>query len=73
MRIFNSIWILLNFVIIILILVRNPNEQSLQETLSPLQIFESSTKGAQFLDKIISILVISYFVLGFLFTTKVFY
>lgn len=72
MSVLNSIWLVLNIILIILILIRSPNEQSLQETLGPLKLFDSSGSAEKNLDKIIQILVICYFAIGFILTSKVF-
>jgi len=53
-----------------LILIRSPNEQSLQEILGPLQFFDSSGSAEKNLDKIIWGLICLYFVLGLSFTSK---
>lgn len=70
LNIANSISILLNFLLIIVILIRSPNEQSLQENLGPFQFFESSSKAERSLDNIIIILTISYFFIGLLLAIK---
>lgn len=72
MSLLNSIWLVLNIVLIILILIRSPNEQSLQETLGPLKLFDSSGNAEKNLDNIIQILVICYFAIGFILTSKAF-
>ena len=71
MSILNSIWIVLNIILIFLILIRSPNEQSLQETLGPLKLFDSSGKAEKNLDRVIQILIISYFFIGFAMTAKI--
>lgn len=58
------IWFFLNIVLIILILIRNPNEQSLQETISPLNVFESAGSAEENLDKLINVLICCYFILS---------
>jgi protein translocase SecG subunit len=72
MSLLNSIWLVLNIILIILILIRSPNEQSLQETLGPLKLFDSSGNAEKNLDNIIQILVICYFAIGFILTSKAF-
>lgn len=72
MSLLNSIWLLINIILIILILIRNPNEQSFQETISPLKLFDSSGSAEKNIDNIIQFLIITYFLLGFILTSKVF-
>jgi protein translocase SecG subunit len=72
MSFINSIWLVLNIILILLILIRSPNEQSLQETLGPLKLFDSSGSAEKNIDKIIQILIISYFFIGFILTSKAF-
>lgn len=70
LNIVNSISILLNFLLIVVILLRSPNEQSLQENLGPFQIFESSSKAERSLDNIIVLLAVVYFCIGLLLAMK---
>jgi protein translocase SecG subunit len=70
MIILQILWILINILLICLILIRSPNEQSLQEILGPLQFFDSSGSAEKNLDKIIWGLICLYFVLGLSFTSK---
>lgn len=72
MSLLNAIWLILNILLILLILIRNPNEQSLQETLGPLNLFDSSGSAEKNLDKLIQIFTIAYFVIGFLLSSKAF-
>ena len=72
MSFLNSIWLVLNIILILLILIRSPNEQSLQETLGPLKLFDSSGSAEKNIDNIIQILIISYFIIGFIITSKAF-
>lgn len=72
MSLLNSVWLVLNLILIILILIRSPNEQSLQETLGPLKLFGSSRNAERNLDNTIKILVIFYFLIGFILTSKAF-
>jgi len=72
MAIINSIWLVINICLILLILIRSPNEQSLQETVGPLKIFDSSGKAEKTIDKFILFLIIAYFSLGFILTSKAF-
>lgn len=68
MSILNTLAILINIILIILILIRSPDEQSLQENLGPFQIFESSSQAQNSLDNLIKILTFVYFILGLIFT-----
>lgn len=68
----NIFYLLLNILIIVLILIRNPNEQTLQENLRPLNIFETFGSAKRNLDKIIKILIFLYFLTGFIFSSKIF-
>jgi preprotein translocase subunit SecG len=72
MAIINSIWLSINIILILLILIRSPNEQSLQETIGPLKLFDSSGSAEKTIDNGIQILIISYFIIGFILTSKVF-
>jgi preprotein translocase subunit SecG len=69
----NSIWLLINIMLIILILVRSPNEQSIQKGIGSLKIFESSTNAEKKIDNFIQFFVLVYFVTGLLFTVKTFF
>jgi preprotein translocase subunit SecG len=71
MSIFNFIWLLINIILIILILIRSPNEQSFQETIGSLKIFDSSKNAEKNIDTLIQFFIISYFVIGFLLTIKI--
>lgn len=62
--IFGVLSILLNVFLILIILVRSPNEQTLQENLEPFKIFESSSRAERSLDKLIQILTFFYFVIA---------
>lgn len=68
MSLLNLFWLVINLVLILLILIRSPNEQSLQEILGPLNFFESSKSAEKRIDRIIQILVFAYFLIGFLLT-----
>lgn len=72
MSVINSIWLVVNIVLIFLILIRSPNEQSLQETIGPFELFDSSRSGEKSIDNLIKILIICYFLFGFLLTSKAF-
>lgn len=72
MALLNSIWLILNIVLILLILIRSPDEQSLEETLSQLKLFGSSKSGEKNLDNIIQLLIFFYFLIGFILTSKAF-
>lgn len=71
MSIFNFLWLLINIILIILILIRSPNEQSFQETIGSLKIFDSSKNAEKNIDTLIQIFIIFYFVIGFLLTIKI--
>lgn len=70
MSILNTLAILINVVLIVLILIRSPDEQSLQENLGPFQFFESSSQAQNSLDNLIKILTFFYFILGLVFTIQ---
>lgn len=72
MSIFNFIWLLINIILIILILVRSPNEQSFQEIIGSLKIFDSSKNAEKNIDILIQFFITSYFLIGFLLTIKKF-
>lgn len=72
MAIINSIWLFINIILILLILIRSPNEQSLQETIGPLKFFDSSGSAEKTIDNAIQVLIICYFIIGFILTSKVF-
>ena len=73
MSVINSIWLIINIILILLILIRSPNEQSLQETIGPLNLFENSGSAEKSIDKMIRFLITTYFILGFILTSKAFY
>ncbi|CAN0585414.1 unnamed protein product [Ectocarpus sp. 12 AP-2014] len=62
--IFSIISIVLNVLLISFILIRSPNEQSLQENLAPFKFFESSSRAEKSIDKLIQILTILYFIVA---------
>ncbi|CAL8412504.1 unnamed protein product [Dictyota dichotoma] len=66
----NMLSIFFNCLLILIIILRNPNEQSLQENLSSLQFFESSSKAEQSLDKLLISLTFLYFVFGIFFNIQ---
>jgi protein translocase SecG subunit len=68
MSIFNSIWLVINIILIILILIRSPNEQSLQEIIGSLKFLNNSTNAEKTIDNLIRIFIIMYFIIGFLLT-----
>jgi protein translocase SecG subunit len=72
MSVINSIWLIINIILILLILIRSPNEQSLQETIGPLNLFDNSGSAEKNIDKMIQVLITSYFILGFILTSKAF-
>jgi protein translocase SecG subunit len=72
MSFWTSLWFVVNILLILLILIRSPDEQSLQEILGPLKLFDSSGSAEKRLDQTILILVILYFIIGFILTSKAF-
>nr|YP_011006620.1 hypothetical protein V2488_pgp056 [Halosiphon tomentosus]WAM63765.1 hypothetical protein [Halosiphon tomentosus] len=64
MNILSLLSIVINIILILAILIRSPNEQSLQENLDPFKLFESSSKAEKSIDKFIKILAIIYFILA---------
>lgn len=66
----NILSIFFNCVLILIIILRSPNEQSLQENLSSFQFFESSSKAEQFLDKLLIGLTFLYFIFGVFFNIQ---
>lgn len=70
---FNLVWIFINIILILLILLRSPNEQSIQETIGSLKLFESSTTAEKSIDISIKILILIYFIFGFFLAIKTFY
>nr|YP_009736251.1 hypothetical protein SlomFM_052 [Scytosiphon promiscuus]YP_010147437.1 hypothetical chloroplast protein [Scytosiphon lomentaria]QDM58338.1 hypothetical protein SlomFM_052 [Scytosiphon promiscuus]QDM58481.1 hypothetical protein SlomM_052 [Scytosiphon promiscuus]QQP22269.1 hypothetical chloroplast protein [Scytosiphon lomentaria]WAM64576.1 hypothetical protein [Scytosiphon lomentaria] len=70
MTIFGILSIVLNIVLILVILVRSPNEQSLQENLAPFKLFESSSRAEKSIDKFIQLLTILYFLLALLYVIQ---
>lgn len=70
MNILNGLAIFINLILIIVIMIRSPNEQSLQENLGPFQFFESSSQAENSLDNLIKILTFLYFILGLVFTIQ---
>jgi len=64
MNFFSLFSILLNILLISIILIRSPNEQSLQENLTPFKLFESSRRAETSIDKSIQLLTILYFILA---------
>lgn len=62
--IFGIFSILINLLLILIILVRSPNEQSLQENLEPFKIFESSSQAEKSIDKFIQLLTALYFTIA---------
>jgi preprotein translocase subunit SecG len=68
MSFFNFIWLFINILLILLILLRSPNEQSIQETRVLSKLFESSINAEKNLDKLIQFFILIYFIFGFLLT-----
>lgn len=64
MTFFGLFSILLNILLISIILIRSPNEQSLQENLTPFKLFESSRRAETSIDKSIQTLTILYFLVA---------
>nr|YP_009730778.1 hypothetical protein Coka_050 [Cladosiphon okamuranus]QAY81015.1 hypothetical protein Coka_050 [Cladosiphon okamuranus] len=64
MTFFSLFSILLNILLILIILIRSPNEQSLQENLIPFKLFESSRRAETSIDKLLQILTILYFTIA---------
>ena len=64
MTFFSLFSVLLNILLILIILIRSPNEQSLQENLTPFKLFESSRRAETSIDKLIQLLTILYFILA---------
>nr|YP_011006193.1 hypothetical protein V2485_pgp060 [Dictyotopsis propagulifera]WAM63197.1 hypothetical protein [Dictyotopsis propagulifera] len=67
-NILNLISIFSNFLLILIIIIRSPNEQSLQENLSSFQLFESSSKAERTLDLLIFGFTTLYFLFNIIFT-----
>nr|YP_002327577.1 unidentified reading frame 2 [Vaucheria litorea]ACF70994.1 unidentified reading frame 2 [Vaucheria litorea] len=72
MSFLNFIWILINILLIVLILIRSPNEQSFQEIIGFLKFFESSSSAEKNIDNLIKILICIYFFIGFIFIIKIY-
>ena len=70
MTIFGILSIMLNILLILIILIRSPNEQSLQENLAPFKLFESSSRAEKSIDKFIQLLTIGYFLLALLYVIQ---
>lgn len=68
MSIFNSIWLVINIILIIFILIRSPNEQSLQEVIGSFKFWSNFTNAEKTIDNFIQIFIILYFIIGFLLT-----
>ena len=72
MSIFNSIWLVINIILIILILIRSPNEQSFQEIIGSLKFLDNFINAEKTIDNLIQIFIVLYFAIGFLLTLKSF-
>jgi protein translocase SecG subunit len=72
MSFFNFIWLLINIALIILILIRSPNEQSLQENIGSFKFFDNSKNAEKNIDNLIQFFIIAYFILGFILTINTF-
>jgi hypothetical protein len=66
----HKFWVLINSLLILLILIRSPNEQSLQGRLSPFKFFDSYGSAEKTLDNLIKVLIFGYFSVGFLLMKK---
>ena len=62
--------IFINLSLILIIIIKSPNEQSLQENLMPFPFFESPSRAGRFLNKSIIVLTVCYFLIGLLFTLE---
>ena len=70
---FNLVWISINIILILLILLRSPSEQSIQETIGSVKLFESSITAEKSIDTSIKIFILIYFIFGFFLAIKTFY
>lgn len=70
MTFFGLFSIVLNISLISIILVRSPNEQSLQENLTPFKLFESSRRAEKSIDKSIQLLTILYFLIALVYVIQ---
>ena len=70
MKFISIISIVINFLLILIILIRSPNEQSLQENLDPFKIFESSSKAENSIDNLIKILTVIYFSIALVYNIR---
>nr|YP_010185253.1 hypothetical protein Ycf47 [Ishige okamurae]QVJ99597.1 hypothetical protein Ycf47 [Ishige okamurae] len=70
MKVFNILSVLTNILLILVLLLRSPDEQSLQENITPFPFFESSSKAENILDKLIKTLIAFYFIFGLLFAVQ---
>lgn len=61
MLIFQILWLIINLSLIIFILIRNPDQQTLQEFLASLQIFDTVKESEIFFDRVIYVLILIYF------------
>ena len=62
--------IIINVLLILIILIRSPNEQSLQQNLDPFKFFESSSRAQKSIDNVIKALAILYFLLAILYSIQ---
>ncbi|CAN0358269.1 unnamed protein product [Pylaiella littoralis] len=63
-KIFGVFSILINTLLILIILIKSPNEQSLQENLESFKFFKSSKQAESSINKLIQVLTISYFIIA---------
>ena len=73
MKFFSILSILANTLLIIAILIRSPNEQTLQENLDPFKFFDSSSKAEKSIDRLIQVLTVLYFSLAIFYTLENYY
>ena len=71
-KLIGFISIVLNIFLILSILLRSPDEQSVQETLGSSSLFISSRQAENFIDRLIQVLVFFYFVFGLLINLRYF-
>lgn len=70
MNIFGVFSIVLNILLVLIILIRSPNEQSLQENLAPFKFFESSSRAEKSIDNFIQLLTILYFIVALIYVIQ---
>lgn len=70
MTFFGLFSILINISLVLIILVRSPNEQSLQENVTPFKFFESSRRAEKSIDNLIKLLTIVYFLIAIIYVIQ---